>query len=203
MLQKQLRKFIVFRAKVLLLTKLENGFQIFVLVIHHLRDETRLGHSSNLNQDALRELVECNWELTLNFNTSQPTICCHLKKIERVSKVGFGVSHTLSEKNWEDCIFIVTSLLWRPRNDLFLKNIITGVNVLCKRQWIDKDEFPQPTSKPELHERKLILCVWWDQCLINNLFWVFKMQSDTQSKLILSIAIVYAWKSKKMLSTHQ
>ena len=30
-------------------------------------------------------------------------------------------------------------------------------NVQRKRQWIDKDESPQPTPKVELHRRKVIL----------------------------------------------
>ena len=33
-----------------------------------------------------------------------------------------------------------------------------------KMQRIDKDESRQSTLKVELHERKVMLCVWWDQC---------------------------------------
>ena len=29
-------------------------------------------------------------------------------------------------------------------------------------QWIDKDEFPSPTSKVEFIEEKIIVHVWWD-----------------------------------------
>ena len=44
-------------AKVLLLTvKFESDFQCFVL----MSDELRQGNSSELNQDALKELVKCN-----------------------------------------------------------------------------------------------------------------------------------------------
>ena len=72
-----------------------------------LRDEPRPRHSSDLNQDALRELLKCNpykstWELGLDFNTSQSTICCHLKKIGNVSELGICVSYNLCEKNKED-----------------------------------------------------------------------------------------------------
>ena len=40
-------------------------------------------HTLDLNQDALRELVECNLhkstqELTFDLNTLQSIICCHL-----------------------------------------------------------------------------------------------------------------------------
>ena len=60
--------------------------------------------SSDLNQDALKELVECNpykstQELVLDFNTFQSTISCHLKKIGKVSKLDIWVPYTLTEKN--------------------------------------------------------------------------------------------------------
>ena len=51
----------------------------------------------------------------------------------------------------------------------FLKNIIAGGekwvfydNVQRKKQWIDKDESLEPTSKVKLLGRKDMLCVWWD-----------------------------------------
>ena len=45
------------------------------------------GRSSDLNQDPLRELVECNprkstQELALDLNTSQSSMCRHLKIME-------------------------------------------------------------------------------------------------------------------------
>ena len=51
-------------------------------------------------------------------------ISLHLKKIGKESKLTIWVSHCFREKNKEDCISIVTSLLSRLRNCLFLKNII-------------------------------------------------------------------------------
>ena len=62
-------------------------------------------------------------KLGLDLNTSQSTICRHLKMIGKVGKLGVSVSHTLSEKNKEDLISTVTSLLSKQLNDLFLKNI--------------------------------------------------------------------------------
>ena len=58
-----------------------------------LTDQPRPGHLSDLDQDALRELVECNLckitqELAVDLNTSQSTICHHLKKIGKVIKIG-------------------------------------------------------------------------------------------------------------------
>ena len=47
-----LRKFVVFMAKILLLTMFETGFQSFVLVMFY--------QEMNPDPDALGELVECN-----------------------------------------------------------------------------------------------------------------------------------------------
>ena len=103
-------------------------------------------------------------ELALDLNTSQSTICCHLKKIGNVSKLGVWLPHPLSKKNKEDRISIATSHLLRQRNDPFLKEIISGDekwvlndNVQYEKQWIDKDESRQPTPESELHGRKVCM----------------------------------------------
>ena len=131
---------------------------------------------------------KCTWELTLDLSISQYTISCPLKKIRKASKLEVWFPYTLNEKNKEDCISIVTSLLSRQRNDLFIKNIITvdekrvlHYNIQCQRLWRDKDESLQPTSKVELHKRKVMLCVWWGSLQYYS-FWVFKKQSDTKCR---------------------
>ena len=123
------------------------------------REEPRPWSSSYLDQDALREMVECNphkstWELALDLNISQSTIYCRLKKIGKVSKLSVWIPHILREKNKKDCISIVTNLLFRQKNDLFLNNIITADekwvlndSVRWKKQLIYKDESPQHTPK--------------------------------------------------------
>ena len=66
-----------------------------------LRDEPRPGNSSDLDQDSLRELLQCNQrkstpELALDLNTSQSTICCHLKKEMKSEQAGYlGSSYSL------------------------------------------------------------------------------------------------------------
>ena len=88
----------------------------------------------------------------------QFTICCHLKKIGKVSRLGIWLPQTLSENNEEDRISTATSLLSKQNNDTFLKNIMTGHekwviydNVQRKRQWIDEDISLQPNRKVEFH----------------------------------------------------
>ncbi|GFW35816.1 histone-lysine N-methyltransferase SETMAR [Trichonephila clavipes] len=54
-------------------------------------------------------------------------------------------------------------------NDPFLKRIITGDekwvvynNVKRKRSWRKKDEPAQTISKADIHQKKVMLSVWWD-----------------------------------------
>ena len=35
-------------------------------------------------------------------------------------------------------------------------------NVKGKRSWGKRNEPPPPTSKADLHPKKVMLCVWWD-----------------------------------------
>ena len=64
----------------------------------------------NPDQDALRELMECNpykstQELALDLNTSQSTICPNLKKIGKMNKLSICIAHTPSEKNKKQVFF--------------------------------------------------------------------------------------------------
>ena len=86
-----------------------------------LRNASSAGCSSDLDQNAWRELVECNpckrtWELALDLNTSQSTICCHLKKIRKVCKLGVCDLHTFSGKNkvWFGISTFVGYLMPKP-----------------------------------------------------------------------------------------
>ena len=143
--KKQLRKFSVFMAKESQLTAMsKTGFHCFILVIYNGEMNPKQGHSSNLEVDALRKSVEFNphkstQELVFDLNTAWSIICCHLKKIGKMIKLGVWFPHTLNEKNEENCISKETSLLSRLRNDLFFKNINTSEgkwvfydNIHCK-----------------------------------------------------------------------
>ena len=57
----------------------------------------------------------------------------------------------------------------RNETDPFLKRIITGDkkwlvndNVVRKRSWSKRDEPAQSTSKVDIHQKKVMLSVWWD-----------------------------------------
>ena len=62
-----------------------------------------------------------------------------------------------------------SSVLKREKNDPFLKRIVTGDekwivynSVKRQRSWSRKDEPGQSTAKADIHEKKVILSVWWN-----------------------------------------
>ena len=66
-------------------------------------------------------------------------------------------------------ISICDSLLKLNETGPFLKRIITGDekwvvydNLVLKRSWSKRDEPAQSTSKADIHQKKVVLSVWWD-----------------------------------------
>ena len=64
---------------------------------------------------------------------------------------------------------ICDSLLKRNETDPFLKRIITGDekwvvydNIVKKRSWSKRHEHAQSTAKADIHQKKVMLSVWWD-----------------------------------------
>ena len=58
-----------------------------------LKDEPRMGRPSDFDDDVLNSLLEENprqstRELAQKLNTSQSTVCRHVKKLGKVSKLG-------------------------------------------------------------------------------------------------------------------
>lgn len=108
-------------------------------------------------------------EIAEKLGCSHTAVEYHLHKMGKVNKLGVWVPHELSEANLIQRMAICSSLLSRFTGEPFLDRIITGdekwvlyTNVTRKRQWVDKDEQPQATPKAELHQKKLMLCVWWN-----------------------------------------
>ena len=108
----------VYGKRVIIDLQVRNWFSKFRFNDTSLRDEPSPGRSSDLDQNALRELVECNLqstqELSLDFNIFQSAIYCHWKKIAKVRKPDVWFPNTLSEKN-KDRISTPTNLLSRRR----------------------------------------------------------------------------------------
>lgn len=78
------------------------------------------------------------------------------------------VPHELNEKQKQKRLEACLMLLSRHKSDAFFNRIVTCDekwnqynNRKCSAQWLDKDESPKHTSKHKIHQKKLMVTVWW------------------------------------------
>ena len=139
-----------------------------------LEDKPRSGRPTEIDEMALRELVEANSRLTTRemadaLGHSHSTIERHLAEMGKVSKLGSWVPHTLTQSNRDQRSDTCALLLSRHRRFDWLDQVLTGdekwvmyANFTRKRQWVDAHAKPEPEPKPDLHPQKIMLSVWWD-----------------------------------------
>lgn len=139
-----------------------------------LEDTPRSGRPTEVDDDKIKAMIETNRrsttrEIAEKLGISHTSVENHLKQLGFVNKLDIWIPHELKEIHLIKRINICDSLLKRNKTDPFLKRIITGDekwivynNVVRKRSWSKRDEPPQTTSKAELHQKKVMLSVWWD-----------------------------------------
>lgn len=139
-----------------------------------LDDQPRSGRPPAVDNDQLRQLVEADprqttRELAAHLEVSQTAIVDHLRAIGKVSKLNTWVPHALMEFDRQRRAEAAAALLSFRRTNAWLDTIVTGdekwclyVNVTRKRSWCDAGVAAQTQPKPELHQRKVMLSVWWD-----------------------------------------
>jgi histone-lysine N-methyltransferase SETMAR len=152
----------------------ERWFSQFSSGDFSLEDEPRAGRPTEMNIDLLQALVRSNprlstREMASELSVNYSTISRHLKDLGFVQKLGAWIPHHLSDDQREQRISICNSLLLRRRNTEWLKQIVTGdekwvlyFNSTRKHQWVLQEEVPQPEPKPDPHQKKIMLSVWWD-----------------------------------------
>ena len=98
----------------------------------------------------------------------------HLAKIGKAPKLGAWVPHQLSERDLQQRADMCTFHLTSHHTMAWPDSIITGdekwvvyTNLRRKHQWVDKGTQPALKPKPELHQLKMMLSVWWDSKCMN------------------------------------
>ena len=156
--------------------KCQRWFAKFSSGNFNLKDSPRSGRPKSLDQEAIKDAVEVNPKLTSRelaqqFNTTHTTIISYLHVLGKISKLGQWVPHELNDAQRNQRLTVCSSLLSRKWNhrDPFLERIVTGDekwvlynDTQRKRQWLDRNQSPQPVPKQGLHPRKIMLCLWWD-----------------------------------------
>lgn len=139
-----------------------------------LRDEERSGRPQIFDESKLRALIEADPRLTTRCLAAQlgcghGTVYRHLIAIGKVLKLGTWVPHALTEFDRHRRSDTCLSLLSRGRNFNWLNDVITGdekwalyITRSRHRQWVSVEQQAEPEPKPDLHEKKVMLSVWWD-----------------------------------------
>ena len=134
----------------------------------------RSGNLIEVDDYKIKAMLENNprstiQEIAEKLNISHTCVERHLKQLGYVNKLDIWVPHELNELKLTKRISICDSMLKRNETDPFLKRIITGDekwlvydNVVRKRSWSKRDEAAYSTSKANIHQKKVMLSVWWD-----------------------------------------
>lgn len=107
-------------------------------------------------------------DLAKVFGVSAMTISRHLKSIGKVKKLDKWVPHSLNNFQKFQRMEICNSLLIRNNTCPFLHRIVTCDekwvlynNQRRSAQWLNVGESPRHMSKPDLHQKKIMITVWW------------------------------------------
>jgi histone-lysine N-methyltransferase SETMAR len=141
---------------------------------YSVEDQPKSGRPSELDLSALKDLVESDPELTIRemaaeLHHSTSVVWEGLHKINKKRKLGRWVPHELTDWDKERRVDMSLSLLTLQGNDYsWLDHLVTGDekwvlydNHVRHAQWVDADEQPSDTPKPELHQKKVMLSIWW------------------------------------------
>lgn len=140
-----------------------------------VEDKDRSGRKRSFENSKLQQLLEENpyakqQLLAEALNVDQKTVSNHLHEMGMILKESKWVPHELTERNIEKRFTTCEMLLARQKSKGILHRIVTGDekqirfrNPKRKKQWVKRGQATKPTPKQEFHEKKALLCIWWDQ----------------------------------------
>jgi histone-lysine N-methyltransferase SETMAR len=122
-----------------------------------LDDAPRSGRPVEVDDDQIKTLIENNPRYTTRV----------IAEILQISQT--AVAEQLHKLGYASRLDVCDSLYKWNENDPFFKVIVTGDknwivynNVERKSSWGRQDERSLSTPKAELHQKKVMLCIWWD-----------------------------------------
>jgi len=151
----------------------QRWFKKFRTMNEDVKDKPRSGQPTKIDIDALRELIEEDPRSTVRMlagtlNVSLGTVSNYLKKIGMKKKLDKWVPHNLTDDQKARRSLLCQQMLDEHKKCSFLDRIIT-----CDEKWITYDnrrrssswqlkgQRPLHFAKPEFHQKKVMVTVWW------------------------------------------
>ncbi|GFU90241.1 mariner Mos1 transposase [Trichonephila clavipes] len=104
------------------------------------------------------------------FNIHHTTVGDDIKYLGFVLKRSVWVPHALTEKNLSERVKMCSSHLIRHNVKPFLDKLITGdekwilyENIKREKSYCKSGTSSATVPKPNIHQRKVLLCLWWDR----------------------------------------